>query len=155
MAEFSEDRERCPICHTSAQVRATETENQYLCPRCGRYNLEAIGALNLRSQPLDGRQLANASGWIRENQRASITRRDLDWLRSVRTPTVSERATKALVELGRRVPNIGDSIDIDLGAADSIEWGRYYLVHRAEGSRIFVRQLSPLPKTYNRTRKHS
>jgi len=29
---------------------------------------------------------------------------------------------KALLELGRRLPNIGDTIDIDFGAANSIEW---------------------------------
>ena len=113
MAKFSSYQEPCPICRTPAEILATDSENQYLCPRCGRYNLIANALSNLRMLPVAGREIANASGWVREQSGFTITLRDLVWLHSVPTPTVSERASKALLALGQRMPDIGASLDID------------------------------------------
>ena len=70
--------------------------------------------------------MANASGWIREHPHIALGRREIEQLHTIRTPTVLERALKALSELGRRLPYIGDMADMNLGTKDwlGITWSQ-------------------------------
>jgi nucleoside 2-deoxyribosyltransferase len=49
-------------------------------------------------------QQANISGYIRENQGLQILERDLNALKSLRTPAVGEKATKGLIALSKLRP---------------------------------------------------
>jgi hypothetical protein len=62
---------------------------------------------SIRNDALNGRNLANASGWIREHQRVMLNSNDLVQLRALPTPSVADRGMKILQELERRHPDIG------------------------------------------------
>jgi hypothetical protein len=80
----------------------------------------------LAKRKLTLRQTANASGWIREHQGVELSSNDIEFLLSLRTPTVAERATKILIELGRRFPDLGNRFqfvfDNFADSLDDPEW---------------------------------
>jgi len=110
--EYSEEGLPCPVCKSPARRRVREAADQYLCPRCGRFDITGTAEAMLNASPLVGQQLANASGWIREQGRILIHSNDLPMLQTLATPSVSERARKALRALAKRLPAIGQRIDL-------------------------------------------
>jgi nucleoside 2-deoxyribosyltransferase len=59
---------------------------------------------------LSDEQVANISGYIRENPGLTIKEKDLKFLRNLRTPTVAEKATRALIEFAKEYPIPGTTI---------------------------------------------
>src|SRR5262245_51023188 len=104
---MASDEGRCPVCGETASNTLSATE----CPRCGRYRITRTAAAILNNNPLKEREIANASAWLRENQGATLADRDVDFLRTLRAPTVHDRAMKVLQEIARRFPQVGEEFD--------------------------------------------
>src|SRR6266853_4809766 len=105
----------CPVCQsaiTSLPDYGHDASPQK-CPRCGPYSISGAAEAMLKATPLDERQAANASGWIREHRGILVNSRDIEFLRSLRSPSVSERAEKILVEFERRLGSLGASHSFD------------------------------------------
>lgn len=66
------------------------------------------------------RQTANASGWLRENQKFLINTSNLDVLFSLKTPSFHDRADKILSELEKKTVYAGEYIEVD---KSWISWG--------------------------------
>jgi hypothetical protein len=62
----------------------------------------------LANKPLSDLEAANISGWIRENIDRVITEKDLEALRTLRTPSVDEKAQKLLRYLAGKNPIPGE-----------------------------------------------
>lgn len=106
---------QCPVCLTRAVVEKTaEGGNDATCPRCGKFTLTDFGVIETANYSRD--QRAKLSGWIREHQNCVLNRRDLLQISSMRTPTVGEKAEKAMLFLARMYPKPGAIID-------TITWG--------------------------------
>lgn len=97
----------CLVCQAEAKVaerdfgRHVDVE----CPRCGPY--AAPSALKPALQSLTPPQVANLSGWLRENPNARIDTQSKDRLFNLRTPTVAEKADKLLTYLAGKFPYPG------------------------------------------------
>jgi nucleoside 2-deoxyribosyltransferase len=105
---------RCPICGFAAAEVYTGRHHAD-CIRCGRYTISSEASAFLEAKPLDARQIANASGYIRENPGITIIENSLMFLRALRAPSVAERATKLLTWLARQHPAVGEKIQIPHG----------------------------------------
>lgn len=104
----------CAVCRDpNASLREQRGDLCFFdCRRCGRYSItgSAHAAWDRRQPSL--RQLANASGWVREQRGVEIRERDLDWLADIRTPGVSERAERLLLEIERRQRRTGGRVAV-------------------------------------------
>lgn len=113
--------QKCPICNSPAEIADifNIASNIINCYRCGKYKLtseafEDCGELNQI-------QIANFSGWIRENQRALITTEKYESLKDLNTPEVGEKATKLLKYIATELPIPGQKIQIDFQFLMSIQ----------------------------------
>jgi hypothetical protein len=93
--------QNCPICGLGGTAYASGDATVYTCRRCGKFSLTGSAEAILANRKLDGRTVANASGWIREHQGIKLDSYELESLLQQRTPTVAERAMKLLQELAR------------------------------------------------------
>jgi hypothetical protein len=123
MGNMSAEDQSCPVCRFDGCDRAYHRNDTVtiICRRCGKFGLTGSAEVMVRARHLQGRALANLSGWIRENQRTMIRDGDLDGLSALNTPTVAERADKLLKELARQHPGVGETFDLnfpDLGTTD-------------------------------------
>ena len=97
--------DKCPICKSTATSKDLGGGPHVDCTRCGRFKLSdfiASPALNLK--PAD---IAKLSGWIRENQNASIDEARFRSLLELSPPSVGEKADKLLRLLARLFPKKG------------------------------------------------
>jgi hypothetical protein len=101
----------CPICGLAATENYTGVHHAD-CIRCGDYIISAEAAALLDGVPFGDRQAANISGYIRENRGMMISASSLPFLRSLRAPSVAERATKLLALLANKNPIIGQEIQL-------------------------------------------
>jgi hypothetical protein len=62
---------------------------------------------------LSNREIANASGWIREHQGDVIDSIYIDILKGLKTPNVPQKADKLLIFLSRKCPILGEILNID------------------------------------------
>jgi hypothetical protein len=111
----------CAVCRGKGEEKDDNRGGDVVhfnCPRCGRYSASGSAWAMLGHQQWTPRQVANASGWIREHQRIQLSSNDVEVLASLRTPSVGERAAKVLAEIGRRWPETGETIDFNFGAND-------------------------------------
>ena len=65
-------------------------------------------------------QVANISGYIRENPGLTIKEKDLKFLRNLRTPTAAEKATRALIEFAKEYPIPGTTIFSRFDTSDEV-----------------------------------
>jgi hypothetical protein len=104
----------CPVCASEGRVTLAPLGENHLwnieCPRCCRYEVVGTDILALRNAFSNDRQKANASGWLRENHGARLSREAIDRLKVLPTPTVLERARKLLRSYAHRYPNPGIGI---------------------------------------------
>jgi len=116
--------QKCPICSLPALVDQSYTSAEDLifpcfCSRCGSFQFTQK-AYSLRWEFVNERQIANASGYIRENQGYLIKERsDLEFLKSLRTPSVAERAHKLLRALAHMFPIAGTEISLGIHFLDN------------------------------------
>ena len=84
------------------------------CYRCGIFYIEELLRESLDRKPIEETKIANISGWIRENQHATIYREDFERLSSLHTPTAAEKAEKLLKFLAKKYNIAGTVFEIDL-----------------------------------------
>jgi hypothetical protein len=104
--------DKCLVCGTPAQIQSVKGDFCEIdCPRCGAFKLTDIAEGMLLSPPLHARQVANASGFLRENPGHTVDNEGLQRLRSLATPTVTDKAEKVLSFLSRRFPSPGQRFE--------------------------------------------
>lgn len=142
MTNFSEDTDNCPICRASAKVRVTYQGRdalEYQCQRCGNFSVTGSARSIIRESKWSPRQIANASGWIREHQGIQVSTADKEFLSMMRTPAVAERATKILIELEKRSTNIGQRFDFKFSSTEMMEWiGVSWSINHTEVEYLFI-----------------
>lgn len=101
----------CPICQSNAQATPLDALNLLMridCPRCGRFQF--TDGFDETRPNLTALQIANISGWTRQNQGSELRQTDWDRLISLRSPSVGEKADKLLHLLARQFPIAGQTI---------------------------------------------
>jgi hypothetical protein len=102
---------KCPVCGMRAE---TKQEGLILwnlnCFRCGSYQINDTGIVALRQANLTEKQMANMSGYVRENSGLLITEQELEFLLNLRTPLLSEKASKLLRWIAKQNPKPGQEI---------------------------------------------
>ena len=104
----------CPVCKSAAVDNSPNGLDGHVvsCPRCGNFSISGSAIAMWKDVNPTPRVIANASGWIRENQVIQILSQDVDSLLSIRTPSVADRATKILIELAKQSNNIASSFEL-------------------------------------------
>ena len=105
---------KCPICNSPSDNEATNTfSTNCNCLRCGIFEISKSGKIELFKQKDSGKyddeKKANISGWISENQGSDIIldAEKIKYLMTLKTPTVSEKATFILKYLAKQFPVAG------------------------------------------------
>jgi hypothetical protein len=88
------------------------------CFRCGHYRFSTIAEALIQPGVFTQQQVANISGYIRENQAIEILAKDLERLKLLRTPAVGEKARKGLLAIATLHPTPGDVFAYNIGFAD-------------------------------------
>lgn len=119
----------CPVCESSSKkIPSSKDGDDVKCPKCGRYFIVRSAIVTLEHSKPSKRQIANLSGWLRENPEVTIHTKNLDNLLALKTPTVSERAEKLMIVIERKSQFIGDAVGISYSNADnswlSISWSQ-------------------------------
>lgn len=115
----------CPVCKSTSKKLPMDADgDRVVCPRCGEFSISRTAIYLLGGISPEGRQIANLSGWIRENQGVTITTSNLEDLLAQRTPSVSERAEKLMLAIEMSSKFIGDEVDISYGN-DGNHWLSY------------------------------
>ena len=126
----------CPICQLgNAQVAEANERFRVSCKRCGKFDIDCDAAEDWTDGifgRISPRQRANVSGWIFEHQSIHIPGNMLEFFKTIRTPTISERADKLLMALEKRAEKPGQAIVLHdteahcqeyLGAAWAVDMG--------------------------------
>lgn len=112
----------CPVCESNSDKNPSSTDgDDVICPRCGLYFITRSALLSLKKARPSQRQIANLSGWLRENPEVTINSQNLDTLLALRTPSVSERAEKIIVAIERDSKFISDIVGISY-SNDANSW---------------------------------
>ncbi|MBC8401305.1 MAG: hypothetical protein H8E14_07440 [Candidatus Marinimicrobia bacterium] len=107
--------DRCPICNswTIQFSRTTGRDSYYVdCMRCGEYEISGF-VRDIVLVKLSEIQVANVSGWIRENQLCFIDNELFNKLKKIKTPTVGEKAKKLFKYLINSNPVAGKNISLN------------------------------------------
>ncbi len=145
------DRNRCPICETTArEVDSDDGENQILweCARCGKYWLFGSGRSPVQNSDPEGR--AKISGFVYDQNRnglePKLTRDLLEQVMSRPLPSIGERAERLLTEVVRCQKKLGDHVDIFMpewiAATHSLDEYELEFLVRMLSERRFIKLLS-------------
>lgn len=108
---------KCPICATAAVITSPgDIDGQDInCSRCGKFNISGSAVARLNDLILDAsdRQIANASGWIREHQNELITADTVQLLLELPTPSLAEKSMRLLKHLERSTSFLGAKLPYD------------------------------------------
>jgi hypothetical protein len=86
----------CPICQSKATKSGDHCADDVNCERCGRFRI----LFPIITPPnITPRQIANASGWIREHQNTGVVGNELYKLFDLKSPPVGDKADKLLLRL--------------------------------------------------------
>lgn len=105
----SDELKNCPVCKGPAKFLSGDGgSHKVVCPRCGEFS---IGwQTRFPHEYFNAVQIANLSGWIRENQGCKISVHDMTGLASLRTPSVGEKGEKLLFWLTKLRPKAGEYV---------------------------------------------
>jgi uncharacterized Zn finger protein len=85
----------CPICETISMVNdfviQIDMFSDVNCPQCGKFTIKT--GLVTRDK-FNQRQIANASGWIREQQNAKIDSKEFEELSKLKNLLLEKEQTK-------------------------------------------------------------
>jgi len=110
---------QCLICSYPCRAiprDAGAASYDYDCVRCGRYAIAHAAITRIGRDTFTPLQIANLSGYIRQNPGFLIQQVDLERLSNLQTPSVAEKAANLLVALGKECPQPGSTIEISDGA---------------------------------------
>ncbi len=132
----------CHICKSECrQQLPTGDREKIICPRCGEYSITGSAAATWSANNPTGRQIVNASGWIREHQSAIIGSNDVEKLLTVEAPSIGDRATKLLIELAKKYKGLG--ADISIKSNEATEWlGITYCTDKSELGYLLITYLT-------------
>ena len=92
----------CPICDLISILSPKQFDGVELdCERCGSLSITNSALATWKAKKPKKRQIANASGWIRENPYISINSGYIEFLSNVQAPTINDRATKILFAISK------------------------------------------------------
>ena len=142
--------DKCPICSSPAIIDdKTYKFETYLivkCYRCGKYEIdEEVIEFEIDNDKLSSEQIANISGWIRENQGSiiNLTKEKFKPLKTLKTLTVSEKADKIFKYLSTEFPIAGKLLNIEFSAiGDIININDFDLFQKSK--KIIAKNLLPL-----------
>ena len=145
------DRNRCPICDTTAQeVGSDDGDNRILwdCARCGKYWLFGSGRSPVLNSDPEGR--AKISGFVYDQNgiglEPELTRKSLEQMMSRPLPSVGERAERLLTEVVRCQKKLGDHVDMYMpewiAATYSLDEYELEFLVRMLSERRFIKLLS-------------
>ena len=97
----------CLFCEIPATTTVSAARATYECFRCGKYSITSEAVVLLGGTTFSQEQQANISGYIRENEGVVFLMKDLELLKTLRTPTVAEKAMKGLLALAAHYPEPG------------------------------------------------
>jgi hypothetical protein len=117
MARDLRNVNKCPVCRSYAENKLSSKElhvYQVRCCRCGVFKITGtfsamLGALRKTEFTA---QIANFSSYIRENQGQLFSDHYKDFVRRIRTPSVTEKATKLLRFIAKQHPYAGEQFEI-------------------------------------------
>lgn len=99
---------KCIICNSEVnRCKSSISLYNISCFRCGQYIITDDAVDFLRGRQLSPAQIANISGWIRENKGCRIFSEDVERLLRIETPSPAEKADKLLVYLSKQYPRPG------------------------------------------------
>lgn len=109
------DPSQCPICKGTAKRFRKGNFDAYvvICDRCGDFGITDTALVNIRGEYFSEREIANASGWLRENQGYEITSYNADGLKNINPISYSERADRLLRKIGKVTSFAGEEVKID------------------------------------------
>ncbi len=105
--------ESCLICNESISFINQGGFTEVACPRCGSYKVTSTVFGILRQNEFSPRQLANISGWLRENPGFQINSDNLEKLTQLKTPSFHDRADKLLLNIERLCSYAGEMFQND------------------------------------------
>ena len=150
---------RCSICRMPAHIGQHTPDAEMLfgvfCTRCGGYSIPWSISNHPTLRNLSPIQIANLSGYIRENRGLKIAfEQDIDFLSQLSTPTVADKAQKLLSAITRNHPIPGAFLEIECGLIDG--QARMYLDNTAtsfssdvNGDRAALRQFPALSTSWS------
>ena len=104
---------KCPICDSTSALSPGQFDGVELnCQRCGLFSITNSAFAIWKEKKPNSRQLANASGWIREHQDITINGDYVEFLSSLETPSTNTRAVRILITLGKMVSSISEELKI-------------------------------------------
>jgi len=118
--------EKCPICGSPCRIKYNDHYNQnYIsCLRCSDYHVTRTikNMLEGGAFSLSEIQVAIISGWIRENQGSDVVlnREKIKLLKTLKTPTVFEKANLILKYLGNQYPVAGTAFNYDFSSISQV-----------------------------------
>ena len=110
---------KCQICGYMASIEEHVSHQIISCVRCGNYTLTSKARKCLPS--VESGERIKISGWIRENQGATISDESLTNLAKLRMPSVGEKAEKILLHLAVTFPKPGSSIYVNSNLSPELE----------------------------------
>jgi hypothetical protein len=103
----------CPIC----QIQGADALNDVplnlmdvTCVRCGTFKITAESLSELQNATREQRIIC--SGWLRENQKATIVHSIVVGLLKLPMPTLEEKVDKILLHLSHKFPKHGETIEL-------------------------------------------
>lgn len=111
----------CPVCryakvggHHNGDI--TEID----CTLCGWYKIVETACTMLSNRPIsEGLGVANARGWMRENQGMLLRSEDLARIRTAKPPSVAERAERLLQIIAGPWPGVASLFSLSAGMGQS------------------------------------
>lgn len=120
---------RCLVCQLPGYVmpgylkafkQGKEAAFDVFCSRCGSYRCSQQATTSSKWSNLSSSQIANISGYLRENQPVTIKNdSDIDFLAGLVTPSVAAKALKLLTGIARKHPIPGTHLELCLSGIDS------------------------------------
>lgn len=106
--------QKCPICQSPSIISGLPDGGDGLrieCFRCGNYII-SDSAFTERKD-FSNVQIANISGWLRQNQGEQINTRTLERFAKLITPNIIDKSIKLLKHIAKERPTPGQWIQID------------------------------------------
>jgi hypothetical protein len=112
---------QCLICNENVEFTRLALATEVKCPRCTNYKITSTAFALLQGHEFSDRQIANISGWLRENSGYSIDSYNIEKLSEIRTPSFHEKADKLLLCLEKMSSYAGEALPLD-NAWFSMAW---------------------------------
>ena len=104
----------CAICKSPAQSWPIDGyPHRFECPRCGGFRIDHYVLIKLKHDSISQAQIANLSGYLRENQGTFLTNENFPRFLELPTPSAGRKAALLLNAIAKEWPRLGDNFMID------------------------------------------